>query len=74
LPIGDVKTSLDIIYKTTKKIIKDNKLPMMVGGEHFVTYAVIKALFKKYPNLHIIHLDAHTDLSESFLGILTQPL
>ena len=39
---------------------------MMVGGEHLVTYAVIKALFKKYPNLHIIHLDAHTDLSESF--------
>lgn len=69
MPIGDVKTSLDIIYKTTKKIIKDNKLPMMVGGEHLVTYAVIKALFKKYPNLHIIHLDAHTDLSESFLGM-----
>lgn len=42
---------------------------MMVGGEHLVTYAVIKALFKKYPNLHIIHLDAHTDLSESFLGM-----
>jgi agmatinase len=41
---------------------------MMVGGEHLVSYPVIKATFEKYPNLHIIHLDAHTDLRESFFG------
>jgi len=42
---------------------------MMVGGEHLASYGVIKALYEKYPNLHIIHLDAHTDLREEFLGM-----
>ena len=67
--MGDVKKSLDIIYKTTKKLLKDNKVPMMVGGEHLSTYPVIKALSEKYPNLHVIHLDAHTDLRVEFLGM-----
>ncbi len=69
LPMGDVKKSLDIIYQTTKKILKDNKLPMMVGGEHLVTYPQVLALSEKYPDLKIIHLDAHTDLRDEFLGM-----
>lgn len=68
LPIGAVEDALDIVYDTTKQIINDNKLPMMVGGEHLVSYPVIKALHEKYPNLHVIHLDAHTDLRETFFG------
>lgn len=68
LPIGAVEDALDIVYKTTKEILKDNKIPMMVGGEHLVSYPTIKATFEKYPDLHIIHLDAHTDLREEFFG------
>ncbi|MBI9009890.1 MAG: agmatinase [Tenericutes bacterium] len=68
LPMGDVKKSLDIIYNTAKEIIEDDKLPMMVGGEHLVTLPVIQALAKKYKDLRIIHLDAHTDLRNEFLG------
>ena len=68
LPIGAVDDALDIIYNTTKQILNDGKTPMMVGGEHLVSYPVIKAVFEKYPNLHIIHLDAHTDLRTEFFG------
>ena len=68
LPMGDVKKSLEIIYNTSKQIVSDNKLPMMVGGEHLVTLSVVQALYEKYPDLHIIHLDAHTDLRDEFLG------
>ncbi|XFA98967.1 agmatinase [Candidatus Izemoplasma sp. B36] len=68
LPMGDVKKSLDIIYNTAKSVVNDNKLPMMVGGEHLVTFPVIKALSEKYKDLHIIHLDAHTDLRDEFMG------
>jgi len=68
LPFGDVDKQIDVIYKTTKQILKDGKVPMMVGGEHLASYPVIKAVFEKYPDLHIIHLDAHTDLRESFFG------
>ncbi len=68
LPMGDVKKALDIIYNTAKQIVSDNKMPMMVGGEHLVTLSVVKALHEKYKDLRIIHLDAHTDLRDEFLG------
>jgi agmatinase len=68
LPIGDVEKSLKIIRETTAQIIKDNKKPMMIGGEHLVSLPVVEALAKKYPDLHIVHFDAHTDLRDEFFG------
>ncbi len=68
LPMGLVEESLDIVYETVSKILSDNKKPMMIGGEHLVTFPVVKALMEKYEDLHIIHLDAHTDLRDEFLG------
>ncbi len=68
LPMGKVEESLDEIYLATKTILADNKKPMMVGGEHLVTLPVVRALYEKYPDLRIIHLDAHTDLRDTFLG------
>ncbi len=68
LPIGDVENALKVIRKTVTKILKDDKKPMMIGGEHLVTYPVIQAMVEKYPDLHIIHLDAHTDLRDEFFG------
>lgn len=68
LPIGQVEDALDIIYQTTKQILVDGKKPMMVGGEHLVTYPVLKAVKDCYDDLHVIHLDAHTDLREEFFG------
>ncbi len=68
LPIGDVEAALDIVRVTTKQILTDGKTPMMVGGEHLVSLPVIEAVFEKYPNVHVIHLDAHTDLRKQFFG------
>jgi agmatinase len=68
LPIGDVENALSVINATVEHILKDHKKPMMVGGEHLVTLPVVEALHHVYPDLHIIHLDAHTDLRESFFG------
>ena len=69
IPMGDVKTSLDTIYNTSTNILKDHKKVMMIGGEHLVTYPVVKAYHEVYPDLKIIHLDAHTDLRDEFLGM-----
>lgn len=68
LPIGDVENSLKVVYDTSKKIYEDDKFPVMIGGEHLVTLPVLQAAKEKYENLHVIHLDAHTDLRESFFG------
>lgn len=68
LPIGAVEDALKLICEATQTILNDGKVPMMVGGEHLVTYPVLQAVHQKYPDLHVIHLDAHTDLREAFFG------
>lgn len=68
LPIGEVDGALKIIENTTDAVLKENKKVMMVGGEHLVTLGVVRSLVKKYPNLHILHFDAHTDLRDEFFG------
>ncbi|MCL2505796.1 MAG: agmatinase [Alphaproteobacteria bacterium] len=68
LPVGDVETTLQQIEEYTAQLLKDKKRPVMVGGEHLVSLGVIRALAKKYPDLHIIHFDAHTDLREELFG------
>lgn len=68
IPIGNTGKSLESIYDYTKKILNDNKIPVMIGGEHLTTYGTFKAVFEKYPDVKIIHLDAHTDLRDEFFG------
>lgn len=66
--LGNSKKTLESIYSTTKKILDENKIPLMIGGEHLVTLGSIKAISEKYFDLHIIHFDAHTDLRDTFFG------
>ena len=68
LPFGDKKNALRMIQEHVQNIIDVNKIPIMIGGEHLVSLAPIKALSKKYDDLHVIHFDAHTDLREDYLG------
>jgi agmatinase len=68
IPHGNTKKTLDFIETQMKSILSTNKKPLMIGGEHLITYPAIKALQTKHPNLHVIHFDAHTDLRESLYG------
>lgn len=65
---GNVTKTLDAIYEQAKQIVADDKIPFMIGGEHLVTYPVVKAVAEKYPELRVIHFDAHTDLRDTFFG------
>lgn len=67
LPFGNTQRVLDMIYKNTKQIVNDSKVPFLIGGEHLVSYGSIKAVYEKYPELNIIHFDAHTDLREHYM-------
>lgn len=69
LPMGDPEGSLAIIKNTTDKIAAAGKIPLMLGGEHLVTLPVFESLLEKYPDLCLIHLDAHADLREDYLGV-----
>lgn len=68
LCFGSSEKALEDIEERTKTILEDGKRPFMMGGEHLVTLGVVRAVAKKYPDLHIIHFDAHADLREEYLG------
>lgn len=69
LCIGSSEKALAQISERTATILADNKLPLMIGGEHLVTLGAFREVIKKYPNVHIIHFDAHTDLRDEYLGV-----
>lgn len=68
LPFGAPAPALKLIEKMARRILKDGKRPFLLGGEHLVTLPVVKATLEKYPELVIIHFDAHADLREDYLG------
>ena len=68
LCFGSPESALNDIEKMTENIISDGKLPIMIGGEHLVTLGAVRAAVKKYPDLRIVHFDAHADLRDDYLG------
>ncbi|QPC47755.1 agmatinase [Mangrovibacillus cuniculi] len=68
LPFGNAPKSLDVIEAYVDEILGHGKMPLGIGGEHLVSWPVMKAVAKKYPDLAIIHMDAHTDLRVDYEG------
>lgn len=68
LCFGNSEVALDRIEWFTADILADKKIPCMIGGEHLVTLGAVRAVFKKYPDLNVIHFDAHADLRDEYLG------
>ncbi|MBE6845983.1 MAG: agmatinase [Ruminococcus sp.] len=68
LCFGSPESALADIEEISEKILSDGKMPLMIGGEHLVTLGSVRAAVKKYPNLHIVHFDAHADLRDDYLG------
>lgn len=68
LPFGNAQKSLDLIEEFVAKLLAEDKFPLGMGGEHLVSWPVMKAVADKYKDLAIIHMDAHTDLREHYEG------
>ena len=68
LCFGDAEQALRDIELRAREILAANKLPFRIGGEHLVSLGAIRAAADKYPDLHILHFDAHTDLRDEYLG------
>lgn len=68
LCFGDASRALEEITAYTRKILKLGKLPLMIGGEHLVTLGAVRAVAEQYPDVCVIHFDAHADLRDDYLG------
>lgn len=69
LPMGSAQMALDGISERTAEILDDDKIPFMIGGEHLVTLGSFREVAKRYPDVCIVHYDAHTDLRNDYLGV-----
>ena len=70
LPFGAPDCALDMIEAKAASILADGKVPFLLGGEHLVTLGSVRAAAKRFPDLRIIHFDAHADLREDYLGVV----
>lgn len=70
LPFGNTEKSLQLIGDYVRRILDDSKLPIGLGGEHLVSWPIIREIYHKYPDLIVFHFDAHADLRIEYEGEL----
>ncbi|WP_144512048.1 agmatinase [Bacillus sp. FJAT-22090] len=68
LPFGNAEKSIDLIAGFIRQLMQDGKIPVGMGGEHLVSWPVMKTVADNYKDLAIIHMDAHTDLRVEYEG------
>lgn len=57
------------VYNETKKVLADNKIPGLIGGDHSTPLGAIKAISEKYDGeIGVLHIDAHADLRLAYQG------
>lgn len=73
--IGDVEVNLynleaccDVIRTKYKEIIKNGCRPLTLGGDHTIAYPILQAMAAKYGPVAMVHVDAHSDVADSFSG------
>ncbi len=71
LPPMDFTDKVDLkavkhIEKHTLKLLSDNKFPVTLGAEHTITYGTVRAVKQFVPDVHVLQIDAHSDLRQSY--------
>lgn len=66
--MGGPEAMVERVQETARELIAQNKLPLMLGGEHSLTLGMVRAFLEKHPRLSVLQLDAHADLRNEYLG------
>jgi arginase len=66
LPAGPERWAF--IETRIAELLADGWCPLVLGGDHSVTYPVVRAVHRRHPDLTILHVDAHPDLYDEFDG------
>jgi agmatinase len=65
---GDLLYSLELIENAVTEIIGKRKKILALGGEHLITYPIVKAMKERFGEIQIVHFDAHCDLRDEYDG------
>jgi agmatinase len=64
----DVERTFGAITDSLRKILSAKAFPVILGGDHSITFPVVR-VFQRFKPLHLIHLDAHLDYNDSVEGV-----
>jgi agmatinase len=62
----DHQRALDLVADRTAQILNAQKKPLLIGGEHSLSIGAVRAFSNLHSDLHVLHLDAHADLRDSY--------
>ncbi|MCX5668382.1 MAG: agmatinase [Candidatus Omnitrophica bacterium] len=70
LPVQDLlpEAMIDKVYGSSLELLKANKFLVILGGEHSLSIGSVKAFKEVYPDLSVLHLDAHHDMRDEYFG------
>jgi arginase len=72
LDAGDLELSSDdafaAIERAVGELLDKGQVPVCLGGDHSITYPIVRAFGKRFADLTLVHFDAHPDLYEEFEG------
>jgi len=64
----DASTYMEELKKIVSRCVKDGKIPVVIGGEHSISYGVFKGIADIKKDFSVLHFDAHLDLRDSYEG------
>src|SRR5712671_1657174 len=67
-PFATMEEVVKEIRRVAGELVNRGKFPLILGGEHSITPAVVAAVAAKHPGLSVLQIDAHADLRNSFMG------
>ncbi|MFH0713433.1 MAG: agmatinase [Candidatus Micrarchaeota archaeon] len=66
--VDSPRKNCDNVRNAVEYVVENNKLPIVLGGDHSITFGSVEAVKKKFQNVSILHFDAHSDLRDEFDG------
>ena len=73
--IGDVpintfnlKKSVDIITDFYDEVLSHDTIPLTLGGDHTLTWPILRAMRNKFGPVALVHVDAHADVNDEMFG------
>jgi guanidinobutyrase len=64
----DLKKTVDIITAHYAEVLSHGTIPLTLGGDHTLTWPILRAIKAKYGPVALIHVDAHADINETMFG------
>lgn len=64
----DLKKTVDIITAFYDEVLSHGTIPLTLGGDHTLTWPILRAMKKKHGPVALIHIDAHADINDTMFG------